>query len=265
MKNSISRFTMTMAAILVILCPGWGMEGTASAAGDLVVFAAASTTNALTEIGELFAAGNKGRITPSFASSSTLAKQIESGAPADLFLSADLKWMDYLEEKGNLAPGTRRNLLGNRLVLIVPAESSEPPLTPEPGMNLAGLLGNEGRLSMGDPGHVPAGTYAKAAMEKLGLWDQVRERLAPAKDVRAALVLVERSEAPLGIVYATDAAVSTKVRVLGSFPEESHPPVVYPVAAVKGPNQAAAVAFIGFLASPEARAVFEKHGFTVRQ
>ncbi|AOY57164.1 molybdate ABC transporter substrate-binding protein [Desulfococcus multivorans] len=237
----------------------------AAAETDVLVFAAASTTNALTEIGEQYTAAHPGRrITPSFASSSALAKQIESGAPADIFLSANRKWMDYLAEKDLIATESRFDLLGNRIVLIAPIKSTMPSITVVPGFSLAAALGADGRLSLGDPDHVPAGIYGKKALENLGGWDAVKDRLAPMKDVRAALVLVERGEAPLGLVYATDAAISKKVRVVGTFPEDSHPPIVYPAAAVSGGKTAASRHFLDFLRSPAARMIFEKYGFVVR-
>ena len=234
-----------------------------AAPGEVVVFAAASTTNAITEIGELYAAQDLGHITTSFASSSTLAKQIANGAPADVYLSANKKWMDFLEEKNAIDKAGRFDLLGNRIVLIAPKQSAIKTMDITSGLNLASLLGSDGRLSMGDPEHVPAGMYGKEALENLGLWGQVKDRLAPMKDVRAALVLVERIEAPLGLVYATDAAISKHVRVVGTFPIDSHPPIVYPVAAVSGGKREAAAVFMAFLKTRAARAVFEKYGFEV--
>ncbi|BBO86494.1 molybdate ABC transporter substrate-binding protein [Desulfosarcina ovata subsp. sediminis] len=240
------------------------LAGPVAAADDVVVFAAASTTNAVTEIGDLFEARGLGTVKTSFASSSTLAKQIASGAPADVYLSANKKWMDFLAEKDAVDKAGRFDLLGNSIVMIAPQDSPVKTIEIKAGMDLAGMLGKDGRLSMGDPDHVPAGMYGKKAMQKLGLWDQVKDRVAPMKDVRAALVLVERAEAPLGQVYATDAAISKKVRVVGTFPADSHPPIVYPVAAVAGGKADAAAAFMTFLKSSEARAVFEKYGFDVR-
>jgi molybdate transport system substrate-binding protein len=254
--------------MILMVMAGLGFDtfiGAAAAADtEVVVFAAASTTNALNEIAELYAARKLGRIKSSFASSSTLAKQIESGAPADLFLSADLKWMDYLEEKNLIVKESRFDLLSNRIVLIVPAGSAVKQINVTPGLVLTAVLGTDGRLAIGDPEHVPAGRYGRKALETLGAWDQVKDRLAPMKDVRAALVLVERAEAPLGLVYSTDAAISRKVRVAGDFPADSHPPIVYPVAAVSGGKIAEAKQFLDFLRSPEARAVFGKYGFDVR-
>ena len=257
------KVTKCMVGILVLLMAG-GWFCQASAADEVVVFAAASTTNALTEIGDMYAAKGLGTIKTSFASSSTLAKQIASGAPADVYLSANKKWMDFLEEKNAVDKATRFDLLGNRIVLIAPENSPIDKVTVNGDLDMAALLGSDGRLSMGDPEHVPAGMYGKKAMEKLGLWSQVEGRLAPMKDVRAALVLVERGEVPLGQVYATDAAISKKVRVVGVFPTDSHPPIVYPVAAVAGGKAKAAATFMDFLKSAEAKAVFAKYGFEVR-
>jgi len=260
-ERVLLMFVMTM---LAGIGTGFAVENGIASEGEVVVFAAASTTTAITEIGHLYAARGLGHITTSFASSSTLAKQIANGAPVDVFLSANENWMDFLEEKGLIEKTSRFNLLGNRIVLIAPLQSSIQTVDVKKGLDLAALLGSDGRLSMGDPEHVPAGMYGKKAMENLGLWDQVKGRLAPRKDVRAALVLVERAEAPLGQVYVTDAAISKKVRVVGTFPVESHPPIVYPVAAVVGGKADAAADFINFLKTPEARAAFEKVGFEVR-
>lgn len=263
--NGMKR-TLSIVTLMLVLISGVGLtfEQSMAAEQNLVVFAAASTTNAITEIGQRYAALKLGHITPSFASSSTLAKQIASGAPADVYLSANKKWMDFLEEKKAVASKTRFDLLGNRIVLIAPDTGAIKTIDVKKGLDLAALLGTGGRLSMGDPGHVPAGMYGKTALENLALWTQVETRLAPMKDVRAALVMVERAEAPLGLVYATDAAISKKVKIVGTFPLESHPPIVYPVAAVAGGRQAAAAAFLEFLKTPDARAIFEKYGFEVR-
>ena len=220
------------------------------------MFAAASLKNAFDEI----AAAYPAKLVISYGASSALARQIENGAPADVFISADLDWMDFVEKKGLLAPGTRRNLLGNRLVLIAPAK--EPmKLQPAPGFAISSAL-NNGRIALAEPNSVPAGKYAKAAFEKLGVWDQISGRVAAAENVRAALRLVARGEAPLGVVYQTDASDEPAVMVAGVFPEDSHPPIVYPVAVLKG-AKAGAAPFLEFLASPAARRVFEKHGFTV--
>jgi molybdate transport system substrate-binding protein len=248
------------AFILTISC---ALLAPVAAAETVTVFAAASTTNAMTDIGKLFVEKKMGAFVPSFASSSTLAKQIENGAPANVFVSANEKWMDYLGERKLIDPGTRLNLLGNRIVLIAPADSKLGKVEISAEFNLSKLLG-DGKLAMGDPDHVPAGMYGKKALETLGIWQSVQNKVARAKDVRAALALVERGEAPLGVVYETDAAITGKVVVVGSFPQDSHPPIVYPVALVKGGETPAAKGFLEFLKTPEARAIFEKYGFSVR-
>ena len=231
--------------------------GAAAQAQDrLLVFAAASLKNALDQVAALQPA----KPTLSYGASSSLARQIENGAPADVFISADLDWMDYLDKKGWLVPGTRRNLLGNRLVLVAPA-SQPVKLTPAPHFAISAALKN-GRIALANPDSVPAGKYAKAAFESLGVWDQVAGRVAAADNVRAALALVARGETPLGVVYQTDANAEPKVMIAGTFPRDSHPPIVYPVAEVKG-AKASARDFLELLAGPRARAVFERHGFTV--
>ena len=259
----IGKWRFKLACLLII----YAVFGLNTAMGvevqKITVFAAASTTNAITEIAELFEQSHPVQVRLSFASSSTLAKQIEKGAPADIFLSANPKWMDYLAKKGAIVAASRTDLLGNRIVLIAPLDSSLGRLTVDSALDLAGLLG-EGRLAMGDPDHVPAGIYGKQALEKLGLWNSVKNKVARAKDVRAALVLVERGEAPLGEVYATDAAVSDKVKVVGMFPEDSHPPIIYPVAVTADSKSSAAGIFIEFLRGPAAKAAFEKYGFFMR-
>jgi molybdate transport system substrate-binding protein len=224
------------------------------------IFAAASLKNALDEIVVGFDKEKNTKAIVSYGASSALAKQIESGAPADIFISADLDWMDYLEKKGLVAPGTRKDLLGNRLVLIAPAKQPMK-LRPAPGFPISAALKN-GRIALAEPNSVPAGKYAKTAFEKLGVWDQISGKVAAAENVRAALLLVARGEAPLGVVYQTDANSEPNVMVAGVFPADSHPPIVYPVAALKG-AKAAAAPFLEFLASPASRRVFEKHGFTV--
>jgi molybdate transport system substrate-binding protein len=197
----------------------------------------------------------------SFGSSSTLAKQIENAAPASVFISADEQWMDYLDKRKLLEPGTRADILGNALVLITPKEGAAPKHVPiGPNFPLAQLLG-DGRLAVGDPSHVPAGLYAKAALEKLGVWESVKGKLAAAQDVRAALAFVERGETPYGIVYATDAIATSKVWEVGIFPDSSHPPITYPAALIAGHATPEAKAFLEFLKGPEATAIFAKAGF----
>jgi molybdate transport system substrate-binding protein len=230
---------------------------------SVTVFAAASTTNGLNDAIALYTERGMGDVVPSYAASSTLAKQIENGAPADIYISANAKWMDYLEARGHIAAGTRVDLMGNRVVLIVPADSPVKTVSLETGADLAALLG-DGHLAMGDPDHVPIGIYGRQAMEKLGVWTAVAPKLARAKTTRAALAMVERGEAPLGVVFATDAPISKKVRVVGRFPADSHGPIIYPVVIVAGHETATAKRFMNFLTSPEALAAFEKYGFTIR-
>ena len=244
----MKRALLAVALVVAAAC--------AQADDRLLVFAAASLKNALDEA----AASYGKKVVASYGASSTLARQIENGAPADVFISADLEWMDYLEKKRLLAPGTRRDLLGNRLVLVSPVIN---PLRLEPsaGFPLAKALGS-GRLAIADPQSVPAGKYARAALQKLGVWNEVAARLAPADNVRGALAFVARGEAPLGIVYATDAREEPRVVVAGVFPEDSHPPIVYPAALLRGARPGARE-LLDFLASPAARAIFGKHGFAL--
>jgi molybdate transport system substrate-binding protein len=252
-------FRIATAAMLLSCCLPAPVP--AAEAESVTVFAAASTTNAITDIGKMFEQKGLGKIVPSYASSSTLAKQIENGAPANVFISADEPWMSYLEDRKLIEAGSRFDLLGNKLALIAPADSSIK-VEIGPKLDLAKLLGN-GRLAMGDPDHVPAGKYGKAALEKLGMWAETEGKVARTADVRAALTLVERGEAPLGIVYSTDAAITPKVKVVGVFPADTHPKIVYPAALIAGKSTAAAKSFLQFLKTPESRAVFEKYGFTL--
>jgi molybdate transport system substrate-binding protein len=230
-------------------------------AEDVVVFAAASLKNALDDIAVKWQHDSGKHAVISYAASSTLAKQIENGAPADLFISADLDWMNYLEERKLIVPSSRLNLLGNSLVLIAPKDS-DVALTVAPGFPLAALLGS-GRLAMADPSAVPAGKYGKAALEKLGVWSAVKNRVAAAENVRAALLLVARGEAPLGIVYRTDAAVEPGVKIVATFPADTLPPIIYPIALTAASTNPDAKAFAAYLSSPAAGPLFEKQGFTV--
>jgi molybdate transport system substrate-binding protein len=231
-------------------------------AENLLVFAAASLKNALDDASALYEKQTGGHVTVSYAASPALAKQIEAGAPADVFISADLDWMDELAQKQLILPATRSDLLGNRLVLIARAASGTT-LAVAPGFPIAATLG-EGRLALADPTAVPAGKYAKVALERLGVWGAVASRIAPAENVRAALLLVARGEAPLGVVYRTDAAAEPGVRVVGEFPPDTHPPIVYPIAVTAGSRHPeVARAYLAFLRSAAARAAFEKQGFAV--
>jgi molybdate transport system substrate-binding protein len=226
-----------------------------------VVLAAASLQEALGEAADAWARQRHPRPVLSFAGSSALARQVEAGAPADLFISADEAWMDHIDQRGLLASGSRRVIAGNRLVLIAPLDS---PVTLRiaKGFPLARALG-AGRLAMADPAAVPAGRYGRAALEALGVWAVVDPRVVRSENVRAALALVERGEAPLGIVYATDAAASRKVRVVGVFPASSHPPIRYPAAQLKTAKAKDASAFLAFLGSRQARVILARHGFSV--
>jgi molybdate transport system substrate-binding protein len=224
------------------------------------VLAAASLTDALQEIGRSYEAASGKHVALSFAGSMILAKQIEASSGADMFVSADSESMDYLDIKGLIAKPTRQDVLGNSLVLVAPAQSSVM-LTIAPGFPLAAALG-QGRLAMADVQTVPAGRYGKAALENLGVWSSVASRLAQGEDVRATLAYVARGEAPLGIVYATDARAEPKVRVVGTLPANSHPPIVYPAALTKD-AKADAAQFLAYLKGPQASAVFQRAGFAL--
>jgi molybdate transport system substrate-binding protein len=236
--------------------------GPAAAQGrDVLVFAAASLKNALDDITAQWQRETGKKVAVSYAASNNLIRQIEQGAPADIFMSADLDWMDYGQQKNLIKPETRSNLLGNKIVLVAPKDSTLS-IKVEQGFDLAGAL-KGGRLSMGNVDAVPAGKYGKAALEKLGAWDGVKNRIAQAESVRAALLLVSRGETPLGIVYQTDAASEPAVKIVGTFPQDSHPPIIYPVAMTKDTSNAIAADFLKYLRSPAARPAFEKQGFTV--
>jgi molybdate transport system substrate-binding protein len=228
---------------------------------DVLLFAAASLKNALDAIDTQYAQDTGKHVTVSLAASPLLAKQIESGAPADMFISADLDWMDYLAKKNLIKADTRKNLLGNELVLIAPKDSAVQ-IAIAPGFDLAKALAG-GKLAMADTSAVPAGKYGKAALEKLGVWDQVSGEIAQAENVRAALALVGRGEAPLGIVYQTDAAVEPGVKIVGAFPADTHPPIIYPIALLAGSKNPDAAAYLAYLEGATAKPLFEKQGFVV--
>ena len=227
---------------------------------SLIVFAAASVKNALDDIDAVFTTKTGIKVVASYAATSALAKQIEQGAPADIFVSADTDWMDYSVNKKNINEPTRVNLLGNSVVLIAPKDSKIDRVTIEPGFDLAKLAGH-GKIATGDVKAVPVGKYAKAALENLGAWQAAEPKFAMAESVRAALTLVARGEASLGIVYATDAKVEPGVSIVGSFPADSHPAIIYPVAATTT-AKAEAAGYLDFLRSSAAKAIFEKYGFT---
>jgi molybdate transport system substrate-binding protein len=250
-----------MRQILAAAATVLALFATLSASGaTITVFAATSLKEALDTQLRQFEAGTGDKVVVSYAGSNALAKQIEAGAPADVFISADLEWMDYLESRHLLAPNSRIDLLRNRLVLIAPAGGSVS-LQIGPDFPLSTALGAE-RLALANPESVPAGKYAKAALQALGVWPSVEKKVARSENVRAALTLVARGEAPFGIVYATDAAAERKVRVVGTFAESTHPPIVYPIAVVAGQRPTAANAFVAYLASAAARPTWVRYGFT---
>jgi molybdate transport system substrate-binding protein len=250
---------LVCAALLTLLCAG--NSGPARAdSPDLLVFAAASLKTALDEINTLWHERTSKRAAISYAASSALAKQIEQGAPADVFISADEDWMDYLAKRKLIRLETRSDLLGNRLVLISP-KGADLQVNIVPGFPLLSLLG-QGRLAMANTDAVPAGKYGRAALEALGVWDSVKGRIVQAENVRAALLLVARGEAPLGIVYESDAVSDPSVTRVGTFPENTHPRIVYPIAVTSDSTKPAAYAFVDMLKTPEAHAVFEEQGFT---
>jgi len=262
-SNRSSRFAALAAVFFFV---SWSLPTQAQgqmqeqAQGEsITVFAAASMKNALDDVDAAFAKQSGIKVIASYDASSVLMKQIEQGAPADVFVSADLKWMDYGSQKKLIDENSRVNLLGNKLVLIAAKDSKLAPVMIAPGVDLAALAG-DGRIVTGDVQAVPVGIYAKAALEKLGLWAAAEPKMAMAANVRAALLLVARGEAPLGIVYATDAKVEPGVKILGAFPDDSHEPIVYPVAATKSAKPDAA-RYLAFLRSSAAKSIFESYGF----
>jgi molybdate transport system substrate-binding protein len=248
-----SRFLRTvLAATLLAALP--------ACAADVTVFAAASLTDALKEVGDAYKHDTGKAVVISFAASSALARQIEASSGTDIFVSADTDWMDYLDSRGLIAHASRLDLLGNRLVLIAPADSKIV-LAAKPHFDLNGALG-EGRLALADPAAVPAGRYAKAALTSLGVWDAVADKVVPAENVRVALAYVARGEAPLGIVYATDAKAEPKVRIVAVFPDNAYPRIVYPAALTKEATPEAR-AFLAYLSGARAKVIFKTAGFRV--
>ena len=230
-----------------------------AAADRVVVLAAASTAHVIDEAIARFEAGPGERVVASYAGTSALARQVESGAPADIFVAANAAWMDHVEALGLIEPESRQVLAGNRLVFVT-GDGAMAPFEPSASLDLGALL-DGGRLAIGNPDHVPAGIYARQALEALGLWPGVRDSLAPAADVRAALALVTRGEAPLGIVYATDALLVPDIHVLAAIPTGLHEPIVYPAALIAGRESSLATRFFAFLTGPEGRAAFARAGF----
>ncbi len=258
-RRHLSALPMLAGAVLA----GAVAPPAARAQDAVTVFAAASLTDALRELGQQWA--SRGNPAPrfSFAASSALARQIEQGAPADLFMSADEAWANHLQQRNLLVNASRSSPLGNSLVLIAPADIARP-IALARGTDLTALLGPRGRLATGDPAHVPVGRYAQGALTWMGVWDDLSPRLARTENVRAALLLVERGEAPLGIVYSTDAAASRGVRVIATFPAESHEPVTYPFAMTRrAEGNAQASALLAFLKGAEAAPTWQRFGFTL--
>lgn len=258
----VSRRDFTgMIAALVCAVAVFAPAGPAAAQEKVTVFAAASLKTALDSINAAWKADSGKEATISYAASSALARQIEAGAPADVFISADLDWMAHLSERKLVKANTETRLLGNRIVLVAPANSTAA-TTIAPAFDLAALLG-DGRLAMANVDAVPAGRYGKAALEKLGVWASVQAKVAQAENVRAALALVAMGEAPLGIVYQTDAAADPKVRIVATFPQDTHPPIVYPAAETADAKADDTGAFLAYLRSAKARVLFEQQGFAV--
>jgi molybdate transport system substrate-binding protein len=257
---TLRRFLLLLAAIVVIGTSVWLLRERSAPSAAPVVLAAASMQETLEAAAKVWT--HEGHAAPvlSFAASSALARQIEAGAPADLFISADEEWMDTLGAKSLIRPESRATLVGNKLVLIAPAASTIA-LEPGPGFPLAQALGS-GKLALADPEGVPAGRYAKQALEKLGVWSAVAGQVAAGDNVRSALALVARGEAPLGIVYATDAAAEPRVRIVATFPATTHTPITYPIAVLKASRSGDAKALRAFLLSPAAQDVFRRYGFT---
>lgn len=253
-----SLFRQTAMAFLIIAAGAFTAHAQAR---DILVFGAASLKNALDDANAQYQRGKNHKVVVSYAASSALAKQIENGAPADIFISADLDWMDYVAERKLIKPNTRSNFLGNKLVLIAGTDSKVT-LKIAPNFPLAQALGS-GRLAMADPASVPAGKYGKAALEALGVWASVANKVAPAQDVRATLAFVSRGEAPLGIVYQTDAAADKAVKIVDAFPANTHPPIIYPIAVLASSNNADVMAYLQYLKSAAAAPAFEKQGFVV--
>ena len=256
LQSPFLRLAAVLVALLVTLLP------VPARADEVLVLAAASLKPALDTILATERAQRIGTIKASYAASSQLARQIEAGAPAALFISADLDWMDVVDKDGLVVPGTRAPLLGNALVLVAPADATTQ-VTLEANVDLATALGADGRLAIGEPNSVPAGKYAKAALGALGIWDGLAARIVSADNVRAALNFVVRREAPLGVVYRSDAVSEPGVRIVDTFAASTHAPIVYPIALLKGHDVPAARATLDLLRSADARAVFERFGFDV--
>lgn len=252
------------ARVFAHLALVWALAGVPQpviAQEQITVFAAASLKNALDDANAAFSKATGIKVVASYEASSALARQIEQGAPADVFISADLRWMDYVAERKLINANTQVNLLGNKLVLVAPSDSKLVNVAIGDGFDLAKLAG-DGRIAVADVKAVPAGLYAKAALEKLGAWTAAQPKLAQAENVRATLAFVARGEAPVGIVYETDAKIEPKVKVIGVFPDSAYPPVTYPAAATTDTKKPGVGQYFSFLRTPAAKAIFERYGFS---
>lgn len=262
----LSALMKPMLALVLatgILASNAWAQAAATASSPLTVFAAASLKESLDEAAAAYRQATGHEVRVSYAGSSALARQVEQGAPADAFISADLDWMDYLDKRGLIDPATRNNLLGNTLVLIAPATGRQSPIVLRPGVDLLPALGS-GRIALALTSSVPAGKYAKSAFEALGIWNALQPKVAEAENVRAALLLVARGETPLGVVYGSDARADARVKVLATFPANTHPAIVYPIARIKASRHPDAPGFIAWLQGDAASAIFRKHGFSLR-
>ena len=260
MRRTRLGWLLGVAAAALLVC-GPPQVPARAGSGDLLVFAAASLKNALDAINAQWHKETGKSAAISYAASSALAKQLEQGAPAQIFISAELDWMDYVAKRNLIKPDSRSNLLGNRIVRIARKDKAQK-IDIKTGFDLAKILG-DGRLSMANVDSVPAGKYGKAALEKLGVWASVSGKIAQAENVRAALLLVSRGEAPAGIAYQTDAAADANVAIIGTFPDDTHPPIVYPAALTATATLPDAAAFLAYIRSDEARTIFAARGFTV--
>jgi molybdate transport system substrate-binding protein len=258
-----TRSLVAWLCALTLACSTTAANAAEDPPAPLTVFAAASLKESLDEAATAYQKVSGQTVRISYAASSALARQIEQGAPADVFLSADMEWMDYLQERKLIDPATRHNLLGNTLVLVAPTTGNVAPVDLKPGVDLLPRLGENGRIALGLTASVPAGKYAKASFVSLGVWKSLESRVAEAENVRAALMLVARGEAPLGVVYGSDAQAEPKVRVVGVFPGNAHAPIVYPVARVAASRNPRAAAFVRWLDTPASSKVFRAHGFKV--
>lgn len=262
MRRAVLRYLAGL--VVVVAAIGLAPPLRAAEQEPITVFAAASMTDALQDLAQRYMADGGGDVRFSFAASSSLARQVEAGAPADIFISANVEWMDYLAERNLIVADSRTDPVGNNLVMIAPVDSSLSHVDIAPGFDIAALVGANGKIATGDPAHVPVGIYAQQALEHLGVWSTAEPIIARADSVRAALALVERGETPIGVVYSTDARANSKVKIVGVFPQDSYPSIIYPFAIVKGRDQEPVRRFFSFITTGPAAKVYEKFGFLWR-